>query len=185
MYLVLSFYCSLFSGFGAPSKGLWRGFKITLKEGEMSDKTFASERVQNSVSSVLLQEVQRRGYSDSKSCAKDIGVSYELFRKVIAGGHIPRDEQLLVYANKLALDAGRLIRLAHYERAHKAARPYLADLLLEHSLAEIEQLKKINKEASAYIDKVVDIFNSNDKQIVTGLEASINTFYAILKRPQG
>ncbi|MBI5643326.1 MAG: hypothetical protein HY954_07610 [Deltaproteobacteria bacterium] len=147
----------------------------------MSDKNVEPKTI-SSVANVLLKEVQRRGYSDSKACAKDIGVSYELFRKVLAGAHIPRDEQLLVYANKLALNVSRLVRLAHYERAPKEAKQYLADLLLEHSLAEIEQLKKINKEASAYIDKIVDIFNSGDEQLISGLEASVSTFYAIHKR---
>jgi len=78
---------------------------------------------------VIASAIKEKGYPDTKSGARGMGLGYELLRTVLRHGHIPRDRTLLEYAEKLGVDTGRLIRLAHYERAPEEARQYLSDLL--------------------------------------------------------
>ena len=69
-----------------------------------------------SVSELITRAVEQKGYRDLKECARAIGVPYDLLYKVV-GGHIPKDRQLIVYANKLGIDERVLILTAYRERA--------------------------------------------------------------------
>ncbi|MDH4121608.1 MAG: hypothetical protein OEV94_07880 [Deltaproteobacteria bacterium] len=66
---------------------------------------------------MLKKRVQQLGFEDIKECARQLELPYELFRKVISDGHIPKDKTLLFYADKLGLDSSDLISTAYREKA--------------------------------------------------------------------
>lgn len=135
----------------------------------------------NALSRLLTQVMKDRGFPDPKACSRAVGLPYELFRKVVSEGHIPRDEQLLKYGDKLGIDKGKLIRLAHYERAHKEAKRYLEDLLVEQeiSIRSVEQKlgRELNEEERDLIEKLLKILTSDRTQAVQGIKSSIEAFY--------
>jgi SOS-response transcriptional repressor LexA len=69
------------------------------------------------IASLLKERIQALGYSDIKECARDFDLPYELLRKVISNGHVPKDKTLLLYAEKLGMDAEQLIRTSYRQKA--------------------------------------------------------------------
>lgn len=69
------------------------------------------------IASLLKQRIEALGYSDIKECARDYDLPYELLRKVISSGHLPKDKTLLLYAERLGMDAETLIRTAYQQKA--------------------------------------------------------------------
>ena len=69
------------------------------------------------ISTLLKNRVEHLGYQDLKECARDFEIPYELLRKVISNGHIPKDKTLLFYAQKLGLDETDLISTAYRQKA--------------------------------------------------------------------
>lgn len=69
------------------------------------------------LATLLKQRVQELGYADIKECARERDIPYELLRKVISDGHIPKDNTLLMYAEHLGLEPQLLIGTAYRQRA--------------------------------------------------------------------
>ena len=69
------------------------------------------------IASLLKNRIQALGYSDIKECAREFDIPYELLRKVISNGHVPKDKTLLFYADKLGLDPEVLISTAYRQKA--------------------------------------------------------------------
>ena len=70
----------------------------------------------NHLAELLKRRVVELGYDEIKECARERGIPYELLRKVISDGHIPKDKTLLFYAEQLELDPTELIRIAYRQR---------------------------------------------------------------------
>ena len=71
----------------------------------------------NTIATLLKNRIEALGYSDIKECARDYGLPYELLRKVISNGHIPKDSTLQMYAEKMGLDATELTTTAYHQKA--------------------------------------------------------------------
>ena len=69
------------------------------------------------VADILRRRIEELGYSDIKECAREHDLPYELLRKVISSGHLPKDSTLLLYAERLGLDAEELISTTYRQRA--------------------------------------------------------------------
>ena len=65
------------------------------------------------IATLLKNRIQQLGYTDIKECARKFDLPYELLRKVISNGHIPKDKTLLLYADTLGLDRTELISTAY------------------------------------------------------------------------
>jgi SOS-response transcriptional repressor LexA len=76
----------------------------------MKDKT-------KTVAEILRERIQELGFADIKECARAYEVPYELLRKAISEGHMPKDKTLLFYAEKFELDAAQLIEAAYRQKA--------------------------------------------------------------------
>ncbi|MDH4226042.1 MAG: hypothetical protein OEW12_10390 [Deltaproteobacteria bacterium] len=76
----------------------------------------------NTLSDILKARVQSLGFDDIKDCARELDIPYELFRKVISDGHIPKDKTLLFYAEKLKLEPSQLISTAYHQKAPQPMR---------------------------------------------------------------
>ena len=71
----------------------------------------------NNLAELIKRRIRELGFEDIKECARRHDIPYELLRKVISDGHIPKDKTLLFYAEKLGMDAEELIRTAYRQRA--------------------------------------------------------------------
>lgn len=71
----------------------------------------------DTLADLLKSRIHELGFTDIKECARRYEIPYELLRKVISDGHIPKDRTLLLYAEKLGLDAGELISTAYRQKA--------------------------------------------------------------------
>lgn len=69
------------------------------------------------IATILRERIAALGYSDLKECARDYDIPYELLRKVISNGHLPKDKTLLFYAEKLGLDSTDLLRAVYRQKA--------------------------------------------------------------------
>ncbi len=83
---------------------------------------------------MIREAVERNGYKDVKECARGIKVPYDLFNKVI-GGHLPKDAQLIEYADKLKIDRRELVLAAYREKAPDEMKRYFNSVVLleEHN----------------------------------------------------
>jgi len=75
---------------------------------------------------MLKQRIEGLGYQDIKECARDLEIPYELLRKVIANGHIPKDKTLIYYAEVLGMEASDLISQAYREKVPNDMRHLIA-----------------------------------------------------------
>jgi len=69
------------------------------------------------LSELLKNRIAELGFQDIKECARSFDIPYELLRKVISDGHLPKDKTLQLYAEKLGLDLGELIATTYRQRA--------------------------------------------------------------------
>jgi hypothetical protein len=68
------------------------------------------------LSEMVRQALEKKGLRNLKDAAKMLGISPELLRVTLNKGHIPKDNTLVVIANKLGLDTSVLILTAHQEK---------------------------------------------------------------------
>jgi SOS-response transcriptional repressor LexA len=71
----------------------------------------------DNLAEMIKRRIRELGFEDIKDCARAYEIPYELLRKVISDGHIPKDKTLLFYAEKLEMDAEELIRTAYRQKA--------------------------------------------------------------------
>ena len=60
----------------------------------------AMKTTMKTIATLLKERIAALGYSDLKECARDYELPYELLRKVISNGHLPKDKTLLLYTKK-------------------------------------------------------------------------------------
>ncbi len=70
-----------------------------------------------SLADIIKGRIAELGYSDLKHCARDYDIPYELLRKVVSEGHLPKEKTLLLYAEKLGIQAGLLLETTYRQRA--------------------------------------------------------------------
>ena len=66
---------------------------------------------------ILKARIEEQGFADIKEFARTRDVPYELLRKVISGGHLPKDTTLQLYAKKFDLDLEVLIKTVYQQKA--------------------------------------------------------------------
>lgn len=69
------------------------------------------------LSDLLRAKIEELGFEDIKEFARAYDVPYELLRKVISNGHIPKDKTLLFYAERFGIDPSELIQAAYRQKA--------------------------------------------------------------------
>ena len=76
------------------------------------------------VAQKIKDAINRKGFSTVKECAQTLGLPYELLRKVVGEDHIPKDEQLLIYAKKLGIEPKDLLFTAYHQKAPMEFKEY-------------------------------------------------------------
>ncbi len=71
----------------------------------------------NTLDELLRNRIREMGFDDIKECARQFEIPYELLRKVISDGHLPKDKTLLFYADKFGLNAAEMIAMVYRQRA--------------------------------------------------------------------
>lgn len=66
---------------------------------------------------LLKARIEEMGFEDIKDFARAYDVPYELLRKVISNGHLPKDKTLLFYAERFQMDPSELIQAAYRQKA--------------------------------------------------------------------
>jgi len=66
---------------------------------------------------ILKARIEELGYEDIKDFARAHDVPYELLRKVISSGHLPKDKTLQFYADKFGLNLEELIKTVYQQKA--------------------------------------------------------------------
>ncbi len=68
------------------------------------------------VSEIIKQALEKKGLRNLKDASKHLEISPELLRVTLNKGHIPKDNTLILMANKLKLDKSLLVLAAHREK---------------------------------------------------------------------
>ena len=66
---------------------------------------------------LLKAKIEELGFEDIKEFARAYDVPYELLRKVISNGHLPKDKTLMFYADHFGMDPSDLIQAAYRQKA--------------------------------------------------------------------
>jgi SOS-response transcriptional repressor LexA len=66
---------------------------------------------------ILRARIEEQGFADIKEFARARDVPYELLRKVVSSGHLPKDTTLELYAKKFGLDLELLIKTVYLQKA--------------------------------------------------------------------
>ncbi len=71
---------------------------------------------------ILKARIEAMGYTDIKECARALDVPYELLRKVISSGHLPKDSTLQEYAQKFNIPLSELISTVYRQKAPSSVK---------------------------------------------------------------
>jgi len=92
------------------------------------------------VSRKIKDAINRKGFSTVKECAQKLDLPYELLRKVVGEDHIPKDEQLLIYARKLGIDAKDLLFTAYHQKAPTEFKEYFEKKVIREAPASYNRI---------------------------------------------
>lgn len=106
------------------------------------------------VAQKIKNAISRKGFTTVKECAKVLDLPYELLRKVVGEDHIPKDNQLLIYARKLGIDPIELLFTAYHQKAPAEFKEFFE--------------KKVILEASRVTNKIPLIDWSQLADLATG-----------------
>jgi SOS-response transcriptional repressor LexA len=66
---------------------------------------------------LLKARIEELGFEDMKDFARAYEVPYELLRKVISNGHLPKDKTLMFYAERFGMDPSEVIQAVYRQKA--------------------------------------------------------------------
>jgi len=96
------------------------------------------------VAQKIKDAINRKGFSTVKECAQTLGLPYELLRKVVGEDHIPKDEQLLVYARKLGIEPKDLLFTAYHQKAPAEFKEYFENKVVRETPVAQNRIPLIN-----------------------------------------
>ena len=96
------------------------------------------------VAQKIKDAINRKGFSTVKECAQTLGLPYELLRKVVGEDHIPKDEQLLVYARKLGIEPKDLLFTAYHQKAPAEFKEYFENKVIRETPIAQNRIPLIN-----------------------------------------
>ena len=108
------------------------------------------------LSSLIKQELDKRGLANIKAAAELTGVSTELVRRVMRDGYVPKDRTLAQIARALGLDPTVLILAAHQKKMPQELRGALLPIA-EPSRGDWEHKRKwpLSQEQCEYLESVL------------------------------
>ncbi|MGA2192524.1 MAG: S24 family peptidase [Nitrospirota bacterium] len=96
------------------------------------------------VAQKIKDAINRKGFSTVKECAQTLGLPYELLRKVVGEDHIPKDEQLLVYARKLGIEPKELLFTAYHQKAPGEFKEYFEKRVVRETAVSYNKIPVLN-----------------------------------------
>ena len=108
------------------------------------------------VSEMIKQALEKRGYKNLKDASKLLGISPELLRVTLHNGHIPKDKTLAKIASKLGLDKSTLILSAHREKAPAEVRGFfLSPAQSKATGRDGKRIFPISQEQCDYLEQIM------------------------------
>lgn len=92
------------------------------------------------VAQKIKDAINRKGYQTVKEAAQTLQLPYELLRKVVGEDHIPKDEQLLVYARKLGIETNDLLFTAYHQKAPLEFKEYFEKRIVREAPAAYNKI---------------------------------------------
>lgn len=114
------------------------------------------------ISEMIGQQLGKNGYRNLKDAAKFLKLSREILRVTLNGTHVPKDNTLVIIADKLGLDKSELILAAHRERVPGDVKGFF----LSPSRSKSWTTKRkypLSEEQCGYLGKIM---SSDEIQIV-------------------
>lgn len=96
------------------------------------------------VSEKIRDAMFRKGFSTVKECALSLDLPYELLRKVVGENHIPKDAQLLTYADKLGIEPKELLFAAYFQKAPDPFKQYFEKNLIREAPATTDRIPLVD-----------------------------------------
>jgi hypothetical protein len=106
------------------------------------------------VAEIITHALEQKGYRNSRSAAKTLGISVELLRLTVKKGHIPKDSILEMIADKLGLDRSALLLAAHKEKFPFEVRGYFLSPTKKKKY-EKRRVWPLSDEQCSYLEKVL------------------------------
>jgi len=118
------------------------------------------------VAMMIKDAINRKGFSTIKECAQALGLPYELLRKVVGENHIPKDEQILIYARKLGINPLELLFTTYYQKAPSEFKEYFETNVIRELPVAINKVPVLPWEQ---LDESVSKLNEHlDTNVVEG-----------------
>jgi len=108
------------------------------------------------ISEMIRLALDKKGFKNLKDASQVMGISPELLRVTINKGHIPKDNTLIMIANKLSIDRSMLILAAHQEKVPADVKGYF----LSPSQAKFRKGKRrypLSEEQINYLEKILSV----------------------------
>jgi hypothetical protein len=114
----------------AAGTGLWVATGARAESGRSAGQHQQIEKVpMKTVRQILLQRFIQSRASSLNQFAMAHGLPYELLRKVVHDGALPKDATLVQYAHSLGLDESTLLLTRTWESARATVKPLLAPVV--------------------------------------------------------
>jgi transcriptional regulator with XRE-family HTH domain len=107
------------------------------------------------VAEMIERGLVQKGLLTRKEQAKALGISPELLRLTVYGGHIPKDAVLAKIADKLGLNSGELILAAHQERVPIEVKGYFLSAAKRRTYPK-RRVWPLSEEQCDHLAKVMD-----------------------------
>ncbi len=107
------------------------------------------------VAEMIKRALEQKGLLTRKDAAKALGISQELLRITVSGGHIPKDAILAKIADKLGLDSAELILAAHKEKVPIEVKGYFLSAAKRRTYPE-RRVWPLSEEQCDHLGKVLN-----------------------------
>ncbi|HTG00479.1 MAG TPA: helix-turn-helix transcriptional regulator [Nitrospirota bacterium] len=114
------------------------------------------------IQDIIKQALEKKGLKNLKEAAKELGISPELLRVTINKGHIPKDNTLILIAEKLGLDRSVLILTAHREKVPVDVKGFFLSPTSE-LLRQTKRKIPLSEEQCDYLGKLM---NNDEIQLI-------------------
>jgi hypothetical protein len=115
------------------------------------------------VSEMIRQALEKKGLRNLKDASKHLGISPELLRVTINKGHIPKDNTLILIANKLKLDKSLLVLAAHQEKVPSDVKGFFLAPSQSKEFGSGKRKYPLSAEQCGYLSKIM---NNDEIQLI-------------------
>jgi transcriptional regulator with XRE-family HTH domain len=114
------------------------------------------------IAEMIKQGLEQKGLKRLQDASQAIGISVELLRVTLRGGHVPKDKTLSKIADRLGLDKSLLIMAAHREKVPIEMKGFF----LLPVLRQVRQKKRVWPVTEEQCDHLSTIMGAEEIQMI-------------------